>query len=87
MNNNKVQIQREFEAFKEVASSATRSKREEMANLLEENATLKSKLAARAVESYLAGNLKGGGGGFMGGGGSSGTRSLTAAGGGGRKVG
>ncbi|MEW5316823.1 MAG: hypothetical protein WDW38_008170 [Sanguina aurantia] len=86
MNNNKVQIQREFEAFKEVASSATRSKREEMANLLEENATLKSKLAARAVESYLAGNLKGGGGGFLGGGGSSGTRSLTAAGGGGRKV-
>ncbi|GAX79403.1 hypothetical protein CEUSTIGMA_g6844.t1 [Chlamydomonas eustigma] len=46
LNKSKVQVQREFEAFKELAMQTSRSNREEIAKLLDENATLHSRLAA-----------------------------------------
>ncbi|GFH12969.1 uncharacterized protein HaLaN_08759, partial [Haematococcus lacustris] len=49
LNNQKVQVQREFEAFKELAMQSARSKREELARLLDENAALHSRLAAKSL--------------------------------------
>lgn len=51
LNNQKVQIQREFEAFKEMATAAARNNREEVAKLLEQNAALHARLAAKAAET------------------------------------
>lgn len=55
LNQQKVAIQREFEAFKEMATAASRQNREDAAKMLEENATLKSRLAARAVQDMASG--------------------------------
>jgi hypothetical protein len=43
LNKAKVQVQREFEAFKELATQTARQNREETARLLEENAALHSR--------------------------------------------
>ncbi|GIL76189.1 hypothetical protein Vretimale_5796 [Volvox reticuliferus] len=55
LNQQKVAIQREFDAFREMATAASREHREAAARLLEENATLKSRLAARAFQDVQAG--------------------------------
>ncbi|GFR48484.1 hypothetical protein Agub_g10380, partial [Astrephomene gubernaculifera] len=55
LNQQKVAVQREFEAFKEMATAAARQNREDTARLLEENAGLKSRLAARAFQDVQAG--------------------------------
>lgn len=54
LNNQKVQIQREFEAFRDMTQQARRQQTEEVAKLLEENASLHSRLAAKAVEAAQA---------------------------------
>jgi hypothetical protein len=43
LNKAKVQVQREFEAFKELATQTARQNREETARLLEENAALRNR--------------------------------------------
>lgn len=43
LNKAKVQVQREFEAFKELATQTARQNREETAKLLEENAALRNR--------------------------------------------
>mmetsp|Transcript_25533 Transcript_25533/g.55588 ORF Transcript_25533/g.55588 Transcript_25533/m.55588 type:complete len:492 (-) Transcript_25533:568-2043(-) len=58
LNNQKVQIQREFEAFKDMATQAARSKGEEIAKLLEENANLRTKLANKTVDGMLLTSTK-----------------------------
>lgn len=55
LNHQKVGIQREFDAFREMATASAREHREAAARLLEENATLKSRLAARAFQDVHAG--------------------------------
>ncbi|EFJ49276.1 hypothetical protein VOLCADRAFT_117305 [Volvox carteri f. nagariensis] len=55
LNQQKVAIQREFDAFREMATTAAREHREAAARLLEENAALKSRLAARAFQDVQAG--------------------------------
>eukprot|EP00198_Chlamydomonas_reinhardtii_P014446 XP_001703783.1 predicted protein [Chlamydomonas reinhardtii] len=55
LNQQKVAIQREFEAFKDMATAASRQNREDQARLLEENANLKGRLAARAFQDVQAG--------------------------------
>ncbi|GLI64941.1 hypothetical protein VaNZ11_008342, partial [Volvox africanus] len=55
LNQQKVAIQREFDAFREMATAASREHREAAARILEENATLKTRLAARAFQDVQAG--------------------------------
>ncbi|GIL44865.1 hypothetical protein Vafri_2324 [Volvox africanus] len=55
LNQQKVAIQREFDAFREMATAASREHREAAARMLEENATLKTRLAARAFQDVQAG--------------------------------
>ncbi|PNH02873.1 hypothetical protein TSOC_011114, partial [Tetrabaena socialis] len=55
LNQQKVAIQREFEAFKEMATAASRQNREDAARLLEENANIKARLAARAFQDVQGG--------------------------------
>lgn len=54
LNNQKVQVQREFEVFKEVAAQTSRQNREDLARLLDENAALRSRLASKTIESAMA---------------------------------
>ncbi|GLC39214.1 hypothetical protein PLESTM_000864600 [Pleodorina starrii] len=55
LNQQKVAIQREFDAFREMATASSREHREAAARLLEENAALKGRLAARAFQDVQAG--------------------------------
>lgn len=50
LNKQKVQVQREFEAYKDMMMQTSRSNREEVSRLLEANAMLHSRLAAKTME-------------------------------------
>ncbi|KAG1651575.1 hypothetical protein FOA52_009445, partial [Chlamydomonas sp. UWO 241] len=59
LNKQKVQVQREFSSFKDMAMETSRTNREEVAKLLSENAELHSRLAAKTLD--MAGVGMGGG--------------------------
>eukprot|EP00877_Chromochloris_zofingiensis_P014035 jgi/Chrzof1/8886/Cz03g27290.t1 len=49
----KLQLQHEFEAFKDMATETSRSNREELTRLLQENAHLKARIAADAASAAM----------------------------------
>jgi hypothetical protein len=51
----KVQLQREFDAYKDLCAQTARQHREEQARLLEENASLKARIAAEAARVAMGG--------------------------------
>eukprot|EP00882_Tetradesmus_deserticola_P034099 GHRQ01039011.1.p2 GENE.GHRQ01039011.1~~GHRQ01039011.1.p2 ORF type:complete len:114 (+),score=35.91 GHRQ01039011.1:132-473(+) len=51
----KVQLQREFDAYKELCAQTSRQHREEQAHLLEENTSLKACIAAEAARVAMGG--------------------------------
>eukprot|EP00200_Dunaliella_tertiolecta_P010610 CAMPEP_0202373756 /NCGR_PEP_ID=MMETSP1127-20130417/4718_1 /ASSEMBLY_ACC=CAM_ASM_000462 /TAXON_ID=3047 /ORGANISM="Dunaliella tertiolecta, Strain CCMP1320" /LENGTH=570 /DNA_ID=CAMNT_0048970731 /DNA_START=48 /DNA_END=1757 /DNA_ORIENTATION=+ len=53
LNNAKVQVQREYDAFRSQATQAARNNREEIAGLLAENADLKTRIARKAAETVM----------------------------------
>jgi hypothetical protein len=52
----KVQLQREFDAYKDLCAQTARQHREEQARLLEENASLKARIAAEAARVAMGGS-------------------------------
>ncbi|WIA19860.1 hypothetical protein OEZ85_005763 [Tetradesmus obliquus] len=55
----KVQLQREFDAYKDLCAQTARQHREEQARLLEENASLKARIAAEAARVAMGGGSAG----------------------------
>eukprot|EP00878_Enallax_costatus_P020783 GHUV01021977.1.p1 GENE.GHUV01021977.1~~GHUV01021977.1.p1 ORF type:complete len:333 (+),score=122.21 GHUV01021977.1:703-1701(+) len=54
-NKEKMQLQREFDAFKDLTAQTYRQHRAEQARLLEENAALKARIAAEAARAAMGG--------------------------------